>query len=182
MLISAYVKSLRSGTIGGMPETELELTRSRNDRKRFDLEGAGSVRLGGWRSGGATILAGDELLVVRRRGILRRTTEATDTAGGVVGRFGPEGWKRGGPLWWDGRELALKPSSAWRERYALVEGDRELALLEGKGWGRRPVRIRLDDPTVDPALLLFAAYVVRLLAEDAGSSAGATTAATSAGL
>ena len=97
-----------------------------------------------------------------------------------MGRYGPEGWKRGGPLWWDGRALALEPSSAWRERYALVEGDRELALLEGKGWGRRPVRIRLDDTAIDPALLLFAAYVVRALAEDAGSTAGATAATTSA--
>ncbi len=161
---------------------ELELTRSRDDRRRYDLEGVGSVRLGGWLSGGATIEAGDALLEVRRRGILRRTTEAEDHTGAPVGRFGPEGWRRGGPLWWDGRELALKPSSAWRERYALVEGDRELALLEGKGWGSRPVRIRLDDPAIDPALLLFAAYVVRALAEDAGSTAGATVATTSAGV
>ncbi len=159
---------------------ELVLTRSRDDRKRFDLEGAGSVRLGPWYRGGATILAGDELLEVERRGILRRTIEARDAAGGVVGRFGPQGWRRGGPLWWDGRELALAPSSFWRERYALVDGDRELALLDGKGWGSRPVRIRLDDPATEPALLLFAAYVVDHLAADSGSSAGATAAATGA--
>jgi hypothetical protein len=163
-----------------MDDVELELTRSPHDRRRYDLEGAGALHLGGWLRGGATIEAGDLLLEVRRRGILRRVTEATDHAGAVVGRFGPQGWRRGGPLWWDGRELALEPSSSWRERYALRGGDRELALLEGKGWGRRPVRIRLTDPGTGPGLLLFAAYVVRSLAEDAGSSAGATTAATSA--
>lgn len=186
ILISAYINPVpgvpASGRIRGVAEPEMELTRSRDDRRRYDLEGAGSVRLGGWLSGGATIEAGDALLEVRRRGILRRTIEATDHAGAEVGRFGPEGWRRGGPLWWEGRRLALEPSSLWRERYALVEGDRDLALLEGRGWGRRPVRIRLDDPRAEPALLLFAAYVVRQLAEDAGSSAGATTAATSGGV
>ncbi len=161
---------------------DLELRRSRDDRKRFDLAGAGSIRLGPWYRGGATILAGDELLEVERRGMFRRTIEALDAAGGVVGRFGPQGWKRGGPLWWDGRELALAPSSFWRERYALVDGDRDLALLDGKGWGSRPVRIRLDDPATEPALLLFAAYVVDQLAADAGSTAGATTAPVGAGL
>ncbi|MGE3233158.1 MAG: hypothetical protein AB7O78_05480 [Thermoleophilia bacterium] len=163
-----------------MPDLEMELTRSRDDRRRFDLEGAGSIRLGPWYRGGATILAGDEVLEVERRGILRRTIEALDPAGAVVGRFGPQGGKRGGPLWWDGRELALRPSSFWRERYALVDGDRDLALLDGKGWGSRPVRIRLDDPATEPSLLLFAAYVVDRLADDAGSSAGATAAATGA--
>jgi len=163
-----------------MPDVELELTRSRDDRRRYDLEGVGALRLGGWLRGGATIATGDGLLEVARRGILRRTTEATDGAGAPVGRFGPRGWRRGGPLWWDGRELVLAPSSAWRERYALRDGDRELALLDGRGWGRRPVRIRLTDPATEPALLLFAAYVVRSLAEDSGSSAGATAAATSA--
>jgi hypothetical protein len=39
------------------------------------------------------------------------------------------------------RELMLRPASRWRERYALAEGDHELAVFEGKGWGRRPVKI-----------------------------------------
>lgn len=160
--------------------TEMELTRSRDDRRRYDLAGAGSIRLGGWFSGGATIEASDDVIEVEKRGIIRRTIEAVDRAGGVVGRFGPQGWTRGGPLWWDGRELALRPSSAWRERYALVDGGRELAQLTGKGWGRRPVRVTLDDPGIDPALILFAAFVVRSLAEDAGSTAGASAAATGA--
>jgi hypothetical protein len=159
---------------------ELELTRSRDDRRRYDLGGVGSVLLGGWLRGGATIEAGGALLLeVQRRGVLRRTIEAVDAGGGAVGRFGPQGWRRGGPLWWEGRELALTPSSSWRERYALVDGARELARLEGRSWGRTPVRISLADPGTDPALLLFAAYVVRSLSEDAASTAGATTAATS---
>ncbi len=162
---------------------ELALTRSRDDRRTYVLEEVGTVRVGGWLGGPATIDVAGERWQVRRRGILRRVTEARDVSGAAVGRFGPQGWRRGGPLWWGGRDLALKPSSMWRERYALMEGGRELASLEGKGWGSRPVRIAVEDlAAVDPALLLFAALVVRSLAEDAGSTAGATTAATSAGV
>jgi hypothetical protein len=66
----------------------------------------------------------------------------------------------------------------WKERYALADGARELAVLDGKGWGKRPVKVSLEDPgAVDPGLLLFCAYVVRGLAEDAGATAGAGAAA-----
>jgi len=75
-----------------------------------------------------------------------------------------------------------RPAASFRERYALLDGDRELALLEGKSWGRRPVRLSVaTDAAVEPGLLLFAAFVVRGLAEDASAIAGAaaSTAATS---
>ena len=101
--------------------------------------------------------------------------------GTVVGEFEPRSLRRGGTLRWAGRELALRPASSWRQRYALADGDREVAVLDGKSWGKRPVRITLDDPgAIEPGLLLFAAFVVRGLAEDAGSAAaaGASTAAT----
>ena len=100
--------------------------------------------------------------------------EATDAAGAEVGTFDPRTIRRGGTLIWGGRELALRPASRWKDRYALADGDRELAVLEGKGWGKRPVRITIDDPTeVEPGLLLFAVFVVRGLAEDTASASGA---------
>jgi hypothetical protein len=79
---------------------------------------------------------------------------------------------------WDDRELALRPASMWRERYALASGDRELAIIDGKGWGKRPVRVTVEDPAeLEPGLLLFAAFVVRSLAEDAGTAAAGASAA-----
>jgi len=72
----------------------------------------------------------------------------------------------------------LRPASRWRERYALADGDRELAVLDGKGWGKRPVKITTEDPAaVEPGLLLFAVFVVRGLAEDAGAAAASTAGA-----
>jgi hypothetical protein len=50
------------------------------------------------------------------------------------------------------------------------------AGFEGKGSGRRPVKITVDDPTaLDPGLLLLSEFVVRGLAEDASAAAGAPT-------
>ena len=101
-------------------------------------------------------------------------------SGSVVGTFDPRALRRGGALEWSGRALHLRPASRWRERYALADGDRELAVFDANGWGKRPVRVTLDEPAaVEPGLLLFAAFVVRGLAEDATTAAA--TASASAG-
>ena len=159
---------------------ELELTRSRGDRRRYEIQGVGMLRLRGLLSRGATAEAGGAQWSFDRRGFWQRALHASDAMGAVVGSFEPRTWRRGGALRWGARELEVRPASRWRERYALLDGDRELAVLDGKGWGRRPVRIALDDAgAVEPGLLLFAAFVVRGLAEDAdaAASAGSTGAA-----
>jgi hypothetical protein len=158
---------------------ELELTRSPVDRRLYALEGLGTLRLEGVASRRATAEAAGRRWRFAGRGFLQRVIEATDEGGLLVGEFEPRTLHRGGTLRWDGRELGLRPASAWRERYALVEGDRELAAFDGKGWGKRPVAVTLaDDVAGEPGLVLFAAFVVRGLAEDA--SAVAATPATSA--
>ncbi len=161
---------------------ELELTRTQGDRRLYALEGVGTLRLEGLFSRAATAEAAGTSWKIARRGLWRRHIEATDGVGSAVGEFEPRELRRGGTLRWAGSEFAVRPASSWRDRYALADGDRELAILDGKGWGRRPVKITLDDPAkVDAGLLLFAAFVVRGLAEDAGaaSAAGASAGATS---
>ncbi len=155
---------------------ELELTRAEGDRRRFDLAGVGSVRREGFGESRYALAAVDGVVLsVARRGILRRCTEATGPDGVVVGRFEPRALRRGGSLWFRGRELALRPSSAWRERYALLDGERELAHLDVRGWGRRPVMVAVVDDGLEPALLLFATIAARGLADDASSAAVAAT-------
>jgi hypothetical protein len=156
---------------------DLELTRTRVDRRLYALEGVGTLRLSGFFSRSATAEADDgSTWDIARRGILRAWFEATDAAGAVVGDFDPRTVRRGGTLRWAGRELELRPAAMWKERYALADGDREIAVLDGKGWGKRPVRVTIDDAgAVEPGLLLFAAFVVRGLAEDAGAAAGASS-------
>jgi hypothetical protein len=160
---------------------DLELTRSPEDRRLYTLAGIGTLRLEGWASRRATAQAGSDSWRIARRGFWQRAIEAADAAGTAVGSFEPRTLQRGGTVRWDDRELTLRPASMWRERYALASGDRELAILDGKGWGRRPVRVSVEDPAgIEPGLLLFAAFVVRSLAEDAGAAAGAGAAAATA--
>ena len=156
---------------------ELALTPSSGDRRCYDLDGVGTLRLGGWASRWATAEAGERKWGLARRGFWRSRVEATDAAGAVVGIYEGRSLKRGGTLRWDGGEYVLKPDSNSQERYALLDGDRRLALLEGKGWGKRPVRVDLDDEaTIDPGLLLFTAFVVRALAQDASAAASGASA------
>jgi hypothetical protein len=157
---------------------ELELTRVPGDRRLFALAGVGTLRLRGLASRAATATVAETTWEIGHPRFWSGDIEATDAAGTTVGSFEPRAVRRGGMVLWAGRELALQPASQWRERYALVLGETELAILEGKGWGARPVKIRLDDPAgVEPALLLFTAFVVRGLAEDAGGAVGAATGA-----
>lgn len=153
---------------------DLELTRSPDDRRLYVLDDVGTLRLHGLFSHSATAEANDETSKFRRRGFWQRAIEARDATGAVVGTFEPNSLRRGGRLRWGERELTLRPASSWRERYALADGELELVLLDGKSWGSRPVKISVDElGALEPGLLLFAAFVVRSLAEDADTAAGA---------
>jgi hypothetical protein len=162
---------------------EFELTRSSDDRRLYTLDGIGSLRLEGLMSRRATATAAGATWRIGRSGFWGRAVQAFGSANTLVGEFDPRAIRRGGELRWNGRLLELRPASAWRERYALAVGDHEIALIEGKAWGRRPVKVEILRPeAVEPGLLLFAAFVVRGLAEDASSAAGGSSVvATSAG-
>ena len=161
---------------------DLELTRTAGDRWLYALEGVGTLRLHGFASRTATAESGATRWRIARRGLWRRLIEATDGAGAVVGTFEPRGLRRGGSLRWTGRDFELRPASSWRERYALADGGREVAVLEGKSWGRRPVKVAVDDSVeVEPGLLLFVCFVVRGLAEEASGAAGASAGAAVSG-
>jgi hypothetical protein len=160
---------------------DLMLERVPGERRLYEVRGVGTIRFDGLFSRAATAEAGEKRWRLARRGFWGRRVEASDADGTTIGTFEPHALRRGGPLVWAERELRLQPASAWRERYALVDGDQELAVFDGKGWGRKPVAISIDDPdALDPGLVLFTAFVVRGLAEDASATAGAaaSTAAT----
>lgn len=163
---------------------ELELTRTPGDRKAYVLDGVGTLRLRGWfgRSASAETAHGDRSWELTQKGVFRTLIEAFDSAGTPIGAYEPRAIRRGGSLTWHSHAYGLRPASAWKERYALTDGDRELAIIDGKGWGKRPVKVLVDDlSALPPGLLLFTVYVVRTLAENAQTAAAAgATAATSA--
>jgi hypothetical protein len=164
--------------------TELELTRTKEDRRIYALGDLGTLRVSGFWFRSATAQAGHRTWDITGSGVWRRIIRATDEAGAVVGEFTPRGGlRRGGSLRWGDRTYDLRPASSWRERYAMVDAEREVAVLDGKGWGKRPVAVTLLDPSsIPPGLLLFAVFVVRGLAHDASSAGSSgTVAASSAG-
>jgi hypothetical protein len=162
---------------------ELELTRAPGDRRLYVLPGVGTLRFQGLLSRAATADVDGSSWRFARSGFWQRRVLATDAAGTTVGDFTPNTLRRGGTLHWNGRELTLRPASAWRERCALADGERELAVLDARSWGKQPVKISVDDlGAVEPGLILFAAFVVRGLAEEAaGAAAAGATAASSSG-
>lgn len=161
---------------------ELALTRSRDDRRLYEVGGVGTLRFEGFLSRRATAETGAHAWSFDRGGFRHRTIKASDATGAIVGSFDPRTLRRGGSLRWDDRDFELPPASMWTERYALVHHDRELAVLDAKSWGKRPVKITIDEPSlVDPGLLLFAAFAVRQLADDASATAGGASAAAATG-
>jgi len=92
----------------------------------------------------------------------------------VVGAFRSRTFGRGGTLLWSGCELTLRSISFWHNRYLLVDGGRSLARIEGKSGGKRPAKVSVDDAdSIDPGLLLFATFVVLVLAKDAAAAVAA---------
>lgn len=169
---------------------ELELTRTSGDRHLYELQGSGTLRLERSFSASAAAEAGDrswqiarrpERWRVARRGELILVIEATDPSGVVAGEFHGRAQVPGGTLRWGERHLELRKNSRWRPRFALVDGERELATVEGKGWGKRPVRLTIGDAaSVEPGMLLLAAFAVGAITEDAQRNSAAAVRAGSA--
>jgi hypothetical protein len=157
---------------------DLELTRARDDRRLYSLGDVGTLRLEGAFSRSATATAEGRNWRISRRGFWQRELQATDAAGRVAGEFIPRGIRRGGTIAWDGEQFTLLPAGPVRERYVLAAAERDLALIDGKSWGRTLVNVTLveHDPP-PPGLLLFAAFVVRQLAVNAASAAAGGAAA-----
>jgi hypothetical protein len=148
---------------------ELELRRSPGDRQLYEISGVGTLRFEGFFSRRATAEAAADAWSFARSGFWRSTIKAFDASGTAVGSFDPRTIRRGGSLRWQDRDLELRLAS---KRYALADRDRELAVFDATSWGKRPVKITLDEPSlVEPGLLLFAAFIVREPGEDANAAA-----------
>lgn len=147
-----------------------DLVLTRTDKRVYSLEGVGTLRLQKMFWNAATAEAGGRSWRFVRRGWFRRSIEATDESGQPVGMFeGNRGWRRGGTVRWEGRDFTLRSRSTWKaQRFVLLDGDREVAVLDGKASDRRPVTVSVDEPgALDAGLLLFVAFVVRGLTLDA---------------
>jgi hypothetical protein len=156
---------------------ELRLRRDRDDRKRYVLEGVGEMRVGEWYERGATLSAtSGESWRVKPANWTSSVT-ATASSGARVASYEPRGaFKRGGEieLAESGERYDLKPSSSWRNRYALWSADEELAAVETTGWSGQEVAVAVrEEAQVNPLLLLMACFLVRRFGEDEAAAGAA---------
>ena len=160
--------------------TQLELRRLPHERNTYQLGDVGTVRRSGfgWRS--ALGQAREQRWTFTASGVWKVRAQAIDHTGIVVGEYLPRVLRGGGTMRWYGRELALRPTSSWRQRYALNDHGRDIVTVDARTGGRRPVAMTvLDRERADPGLLLFTAVLAVWIASEAASTAAAGVAATS---
>jgi hypothetical protein len=149
----------------------LELTRSAEDKKLYVLPGVGELRVGRWPSRDVEATAGGRTYTFAPRGSTRRVPTATDVFGTAVGRQDGS-WS----IVWRSATWDLRPAVENAVAYyalARPEDQQELARLVLALWGKRPVPIVFDDSArLDPGLLLFAMFVMRLTADGMNRSPG----------
>jgi hypothetical protein len=158
---------------------DLAFTRVPDQRRTYALPGYGTLEFGAWWQRATAARADDGREWSLRRAGWGRRAVATDATGTEVARFHPERLGRGGRMVIGGDlEYRLRPSSMWRERYALCEEDEEIATFEASGWGgRRPVKVTIaEDASADPLVLLFTGWLVKTFSDDASAAAGSTAA------
>lgn len=150
---------------------DLELTRSREDRRRFDLPGFGSVRKLGLFGSAVEITTAEVVLRTERRGVFRTVVEARDQSGAIVGDFRSNALATGGQVRWRGESFELRSERWWGTRYVLTRADRPVLRLRCSGWGgRKPVTVTLEETGTDPALVLFLTAVVQTVVSDSSSA------------
>lgn len=146
---------------------ERELLQDPGDEDRWVLPGVGSFQRTGRVSRAATAEAGGRRWSFRRVGLVRTGFTATDEGGATVGEVRNPITGRSDRLRWAGRDLRLVRDGPQRRGYALCDGHRRLASMTPRRRGKRQLDVALEDPTVDPGLLLFAAFIAQAHEDDA---------------
>ena len=149
----------------------LELTRSAEDKKLYVLPGVGELRVGRWPSRDVEAHAGGQTYTFAPRGPSRRVPTATDAFGAEVGHQHGS-WS----IVWRSTSWDLRPAAEGAVAYyalARPGDEQELGRFVLALWGKRPVPIVVDDGArLDPGLLLFALFVMRLTTDGMNRSTG----------
>jgi hypothetical protein len=153
---------------------EVELTRSADDRRRYELAGYGAVRWPRRLSTAGDLLAGDAReFSTSMTGWTQRAAQVTDAAGAAVGAYRSTSWlTHDGAVTWRGVEYEIRRAHRWRNHYSLLHFDRPVLRIEGRGWGRRPATVSGVDPGLERGLVLFAVWLVQTFISQDASSGG----------
>ncbi|WP_090968228.1 hypothetical protein [Nocardioides exalbidus] len=156
------------------------LTQSADDRRRYDLEGVGSIRRMSLFSRTALLLPADgEPFTAQSRGLLSGESEAVAAGGEQVGEYThPDLLTRSGRVRWHERTLRLRTTPVLVSRFELIEDGAALLEVQATGWGHPPAKVTVRDAS-DRGLLLFALWLAQgFVDHDSGrgrTGAGAPT-------
>ena len=152
---------------------ELTLTEDPGDKRHWTLEGVGDLR---WEKGlfknGEARLEASGASWSLERSTFSSKAKALDATGSEAARYEPKvAFSRGGELVVGGRSWTLKPASHWKNRFALLDGEAELATIETEGWAQRKVEVALEQEGAVPGeVLLMACWLVRGFAEESAAA------------
>jgi hypothetical protein len=156
-----------------------DLVLTRTDKRLYSLDGVGTLspREGVLERGDGP--GGREELALRLPRMVPPAHRGDRRDGPADRTFeSNRGFRRGGTVRWERRDFTLQSRSTWKaQRFALLEGDRDMAVFEGRAYDRRPVTVSIEPGALDAGLLLFVAFVVRGLVLDAFVAVGSAAAA-----
>lgn len=152
--------------------TDLQLIRSTDDRRRYDLPGVGSLRLPkrGSRAVAATPVTGFPLTFHAHAS----RYEATDTMGSVVGSAPATLTYEASDslIWVDARYALDVTTRGSRTAFVLSSGDTPLAVIEPYSDARTKAAVGLGGARVEAGLLLFATWIAQTLREQSVTGDG----------
>jgi hypothetical protein len=152
--------------------TELALTRSADDRRRYELAGLGSLRRPRLLSRDAEVTTRDGVVRTTHLSPTGKYAQITDAHGGQVGEYARTRWTdHSGTVTWRGLPYDLTVESHWRNRYLLSHHGSDVVRVACRGWGKKPATLELLDPRVDPGLVLFTTWLVQTFVEMNSSAA-----------
>jgi hypothetical protein len=156
--------------------TDLVLTRSADDKRRYELAGYGSIRRIGWLTRYAEIRTPDgfeRTTTQSPTGKFARLVEASGSPDDVVAEYERTRWvDHGGTVTWRGLPFDLAVESHWRHRFLLSRNGVEAVRVTCRGWGRKPAVVEVLEPSLEPALVLFTVWLAQLFVEmDASTGA-----------
>lgn len=144
---------------------ELALTRSRDDRRRFDLYGIGSIRKRRWIGWGKVeLITSDGVILRADRPGHRTNADAVDAKGRIVGDYRKELLSWAGRVGWRSKVYDLTHDRLGSRRYTLArEGKVLLHVRLRLAYRRTPAYVAAEDPEMDPGLVLFVVWVLQTL-------------------
>ncbi len=155
---------------------ELQLVRSVDDRRRFELAGVGWVRSTGWltqRADAGRVVGASEWHFEPRGWTGGRAEALATGTGEVVGTYRRTSrWNHDGEVTWGRTTLRVGRAGFWRSRYVWSVGDQPVLELGVHPLSRRRVTLTLESAWQrDPGLVLFACWLGQLFVSQ--DSAGA---------